>query len=94
VISTLSALSATAFAATTIDEKTEFLKNHVRPETILRSFHAAEGMWVDCVDIHRQPTLLAPNMAGHVIEAPPPPATGTTSAGTGPTADKIAHLDT
>ncbi len=59
-------------------EKQAYLSNYVRPDTILHSFHAAEGIWVDCVDVNQQPAMLAPAMAGRSIASPPPlpPANG------------------
>ena len=63
-------------AATSAEEalaKENYLKNYIRPDTIRRSFHTAEGMWVDCVDVNRQPGMLAPDMAGKTVEQPPPP---------------------
>jgi hypothetical protein len=63
-------------AATAAEEalaKENYLNNYIRPETVRRSFHTAEGMWVDCVDVNRQPGMLTPDMAGKTVEQPPPP---------------------
>ena len=84
-------------AATSAEEalaKEEYLKNYIRPDTIRRSFHTAEGMWVDCVDINRQPSMLTPDMAGKTVEqAPPPPASQDGRARVLPQGDKLAQLD-
>jgi hypothetical protein len=75
--------------------KQKYLTNYVRPETIRRSFHAAEGMWVDCVDVNRQPSMLTPDMAGKTIEqAPPPPATDNNAVRALPHGSQFAQMDT
>ena len=53
-------------------EKQNYLNNYVRPDTIRHSFHAHEGVWIDCVDVNRQPSMLTPQMAGKTIDQPPP----------------------
>jgi hypothetical protein len=58
--------------STAAAEKQNYLSNYVQPGTIQRSFHAAEGMWVDCVDVNRQPSMLTPQMAGQSVAQPPP----------------------
>jgi hypothetical protein len=64
-------------------EKQNYLANHVRPDTILHSFHAHEGVWIDCVDVNRQPSMLTPQMEGQSIDQPPPlpPSLGPLPAG-------------
>lgn len=66
------ASAATSTAAAAAAEKSDYLANYVRPDTIGRSFHAAEGTWVDCVDVSRQPSMQTPQMAGKAIDQPPP----------------------
>ena len=68
--STTSPLSGITAGATSPDE-VDYLTNFVRPDTVLRSFHAVEGMWVDCVDVDRQPSLMTPAMTGKRIATPP-----------------------
>lgn len=68
----LNLTAATATATAAAAAKRDYLASYVRPETVLHSFHAAEGIWIDCVDIHRQPSMLTPRMAGKAIDVPPP----------------------
>lgn len=67
VAHTVSAVMLSAAA-----EKQDYLNNYARPDAIQYSFHAHEGMWVDCVDVNRQPSMLTPLMAGKSIAQPPP----------------------
>lgn len=95
------ALAADPPAATSAEEaaakaaKEEYLRNYIRPDTIRRSFHTAEGMWVDCVDINRQPSMLTPEMAGKTVEqAPPPPGSPDKRPRVLPPGSQLAQLDT
>jgi hypothetical protein len=95
------ALAADPPAATSAEEvaakaaKEEYLKNYIRPDSIRRSFHSAEGNWVDCVDVNRQPSMLTPEMAGKTVEQPPPPpANPDKRARVLPPGNQLAQLDT
>jgi hypothetical protein len=52
--------------------KQHFLDTYIDKTAIEHSYHAHNGDWVDCVDILRQPGMLAPGMAGQPIASPPP----------------------
>lgn len=65
-------------------EKQTYLREVVRADTIRHSFHAAEGMWVDCVDVARQPSMLTSEMSGSRIDTPPPLPTNRDGAITKP----------
>jgi len=70
---TLNLTSTLANSTAAVDaEKQNYLANYVRADTVLHSFHAHEGIWIDCVDVNRQPSVLAPQMAGKAIDQPPP----------------------
>jgi Neprosin len=52
--------------------KQNFLDTYIDKTAIKYSYHAHNGDYVDCVDILRQPSMLAPGMAGQTIASPPP----------------------
>lgn len=58
--------------------KQNFLDTYVDRTAIMYSYHAHNGDYVDCVDIMRQPAMLAPGATGSI--ASPPPAVQTSSA--------------
>jgi hypothetical protein len=47
------------------------LNNRIDQSAVKHSFHGADGDFIDCVDINRQPAMLRPEMVGQKIQTPP-----------------------